>query len=65
MHVENVGAILLSENTSVSQRTNHIDVHHNLICDYVEDRTAKTLFFHSEENFTYQFTKNISNGTFE
>ena len=43
VHVDNVGDIFLSENTLVSQRTKHIDMRHNFIFDYVEDRTVKLI----------------------
>ena len=41
VHVDNVEAIFLSENTSASQRTKHIHVHNHFICDYVEDGTVQ------------------------
>ena len=45
MHVDNIGAIFLSENTSVSQQTKHIDLRHHFIWDYVEDGTVEINFF--------------------
>ena len=65
VHVDNVGAIFLSENTSVYQKTTHIDVRHHFIRGYVEDVSVKIKFVHSEENLAYPFTKDLSNGTFE
>ena len=62
VHVDNVGAIFLSNNISVSQQTKHIDVCHNFIHDYVEDGTVKIKIFRSEENMANPFTKNLSNG---
>ena len=47
VHVDNIRDILLLENTSVSQRTNHIDVHHHLTSDYIEDGTLKIQFSQS------------------
>ena len=41
VHIYNVGDLLLSENTSVSQRINHIDVLQYFICYYVEDVAVK------------------------
>ena len=41
VHIDNVEAIFLSENTLVSQWTNHIDTRHHFIRDYVEDGTVK------------------------
>ena len=65
VHVYNVGAILLSENTSVSQRINHIDVLHYFICYYVEDVSVQIKFDCSHENRTNQYTKYLSNGLFK
>ena len=65
IHVENFGAIFLSENTVSSQHTNHVDVRHHFICDYVEDGTIQIQFVRSEENLADPFTNNISNGQFE
>ena len=65
MKVDNVGSIFLLDTTLVFQRTNHIDVSHHFICDYVDDGTLKIHFLCSEENLTDSFTKNLSDGTFE
>ena len=59
MHVDNVGAILLSDNTYVYQHKNNIDMCHHFICDYVEDRTVEIPIVHSEENLEYPFTNNL------
>ena len=65
-HVDNVEAIFLSENTSVSQQTKHIDVCRHFICDYVEDRTEKIQFFRSIPKMADpSFTKTLSNGPFQ
>ena len=65
VHVDNVGAILLSENTSLSYWKKHIYACHPFICDYVEDGTVKNKFVCLEENLAYPSTKNLSNGHFE
>ena len=44
MHVDNVGSVFSSENTSASQWTKYLDVHHHFICDYVEDGTVEIIF---------------------
>ena len=62
VHVDNIGAIFLLDNTSVSQRTKHIDVHHQFICDYGKDKAVGTKIFCSEENLADQITNNLSNG---
>ena len=64
-HVDNIEAILLLDNTAVSQQKKHKDVHHHFICDYIEDKTVKIQFVDSEENPVDSFTKNLSNEPFE
>ena len=64
-HVDNIGAILLSENTLVSQHTKNIALHHHLSWEYIKDRTAKYKFLCSEENLADPFTKNLINRPFE
>ena len=65
VHVNNVGAVLLSENKSVSQQKNHIDVYHHFICEYVNYGIVEIRFFHSKENLADPFTNNLINVTFE
>ena len=65
VHDDNIGAILLPENTYLSQQTKDIYVRHQFIRDYVEDKTVKINFFRSEEKMEDLFTKNLSNGPFE
>ena len=65
MQVNNVGAIFLSENTSVSQRTKHIDMCNHFICDYVEYGTVEIQFLHSEENLADPLTNNLISEPFE
>ena len=48
-----------------SQWTNHIDVRHHFIRDYVEDKTVKFYFFHLEENMADPFKNIRINGPFE
>ena len=62
LHVDNIEDILLSDNTYLSQRMNHVVVRHHFIQGYIEDGTVKIKFIHSEKNISDQFTKNLSNG---
>ena len=41
MNVYNIGTMFLSDNTSVHQKINHIDLHKNFILGYVKDLTVK------------------------
>ena len=65
MSIYKVGAILLSEITSVSQWKNHKEIRHRIIQDYVKDGTAKIKIFRSKENLADPFTKNLCNGSFQ
>ena len=65
VYVDNVGAIFLLENISVSQRMKHIYVLYQFICDYIEYRIVKIQLFYPEENLANIFTKNLSIGNFE
>ena len=53
LHVDKVADILLSENILVSQQTKQIDVLHNFISEYIEDRTV-----------TFSFSFRIKHGRF-
>ena len=48
VHVDNVGGVFLSDNTSVSQWKNHIYMRHHFICDNAEDVTVKNQFVRLE-----------------
>ena len=51
VHVDNVGAVFLPDNTSVPQRKNHIDVNHHFIKDYVDDGTVKIIFLRKKKTY--------------
>ena len=42
--MDNVGAMFLTENQSMSQRTRHIDVCYHFIRDYIEDGVVQVIF---------------------
>jgi hypothetical protein len=62
--VDNVGAIYLSNNFSLGQRTKHIDIRHHFVREFVEDGIIKTLFIPTNDNDADIFTKNTSEETF-
>jgi hypothetical protein len=64
VRVDNVGAIFLTNNFSVSQRTKHIDTRTHFVREYVEDDIVKIIFIRSEDNTADIFTKNTSEDTF-
>jgi hypothetical protein len=62
--VDNVGAIYLSNNFSLGQRTKHIDIRRHFVREFVEDGILKTIFVRSEDNSSDIHTKNTSEETF-
>ncbi len=59
VHVDNLGAVFMSENVSVSQRTKHVDIHYRFVQEFVLDRFIKVIFVRTENNDSDIFTKNL------
>ena len=57
--VDNLGAIFMSENVLVSQRTKHVDIHYRFIQEFVFDKFIKVIFVKTENNDSDIFTKNL------
>ena len=64
VHVDNVGAIWLSNNLTTSIRTKHIDTRTSFVKEYQEDGKIIIKFVKSEENDADIFTKNTTNVIF-
>ena len=63
VHVDNVGAIWLSNNRTTGDRTKHIDIRTSFVKEYQED--GKIIkFVKSEDNEADIFTKNTTNVIF-
>lgn len=60
VRVDNVDAIFMAENVTVSPRTKHIDLRAKFVTSYVDEGFIKIIFVRSEENAADGFTKNIS-----
>ena len=65
VHCDNIGAIFLSYNAKISQRTKHIDTKYRYVGEYVEQGTVKIVFVRSEDNVADVLTKNTSLETFK
>ena len=65
VHVDNVGAIWLSNNRTTSDRTKHIDIRTSFVKEYQEDGKIIIKFVKSEDNEADIFTKNITNVIFQ
>ena len=64
VHCDNVGAIFLSYNAKISQRTMHIDTKYRYEGEWVEEGIVKVVFVRSENNIADILTKNTSQETF-
>ena len=58
LHMDNVGAMFLANNTSIGQRTKHIDVRYHFVRNLIEDGTIVVNFVRTEENEADVYTKN-------
>ena len=65
VHVDNVGAIWLSNNRNTGDRTKHIDIRTAFVKEYQEDGKIFIKFVKSEDNEADIFTKNTSSIIFQ
>ena len=65
VYVDNVGAILLSNNRTTSDRTKHIDIRSSFVKEYQEYGKIIIKFVKSEDNEADIFTKNTTNVIFQ
>ena len=64
VQVDNVGAIYLAYNHTVSQRTKHMDCKMHYVREYVEDGVLQVIFVSTDDNDSDIFTKNTSQKVF-
>ena len=64
MHLDNVGAIWLSNNRTTNDRTKCIDIRTSFVKEYQEDGKIIIKFVKSEETEADIFTKNTTNVIF-
>ena len=65
VHVDNVGAIWLSNNRNTGDRTKHIDIRTAFVKEYQEDGKIIIMFVKSEDNEADIFTKNTSSSIYQ
>ena len=58
VQVDNVGAIWLANNSSVSERTKHVDLRAHFVRDMIKDQVVEIYFVKSAENDSDIMTKN-------
>ena len=59
VRVDNLGAIFMSDNISVSQRTKHVDVRYRFVQQFSLEGFIKVIFVKTDENDADLFTKNL------
>ena len=62
---DNVGAIFLSQNKQVGQRTKHIDIRDHFIREMIDTKKMVVQFTRSEDNYADILTKNVNLGLFD
>jgi hypothetical protein len=65
VHVDNIGAIFLSENRNSGERTKHIDIKYHYIREQIDVGLIEVKFVKSEDNLADLFTKNLKGELFE
>jgi hypothetical protein len=60
MYCDNVEAIFMAENATVTARTKHVDARYQFVREYVESGFLKRVFVNSKDNKADMFTKNVS-----
>ena len=58
VHLDNMGAIFMSENNSSGVRTRHIDTRYHFVGELVDEKIIEIVFVKMEENMADGFTKN-------
>ena len=59
IRVDNIGAIFMSENVAVSQRTKHVDIRLKFVQEFVFDGFVQIIFVKTGDNDADLFTKNL------
>jgi hypothetical protein len=65
VRVDNLGAIFMANNISISPRTKHIDVRYRFITELIENGLIEVKFVKTEENDSDGFTKNLNGDLYD
>ena len=65
VRVDNMGAIFMSENSTSSVRTRHIDTRYHFVRELVEGKIIEIVFVKTAENLADGFTKNVNGDTYD
>jgi hypothetical protein len=59
VHVDNIGAIFMSENVSAMKQTHHVHTRYRFVYEEVEDGRIIVRFVKTEDNMADPYTKNV------
>ena len=59
VHVDNMGAVFMSNNVTTTNRTKHVDVRTKFVREFVQDNVLIIRFVCSEDNDSDVMTKNL------
>jgi hypothetical protein len=65
MYCDNIGAIFMAENATVTVRTKHVDARYYFVREYAESGFLKIVFVNSKDNKADMFTKNVSSELYD
>ena len=65
IYEDNLGAIYLTKNPQISQRTKYIDIRYNFIQDLIKDKKTEVRYVKSVNNLADILTKNMKEEIFE
>ena len=65
VRADNVGAMFMAKNTSISDRTKHVDIRYHFIREFIDQEFIKIVFVSTKENVADIFTKNLPKELFE
>jgi hypothetical protein len=64
-HVDNIGAIFISENASATSRTRHVGARYHFVREFVEEGFLKIIFVKTSQNKSDMFAKNVSGDLYQ
>jgi hypothetical protein len=65
VRVDNVGAIFMAENVTMSGRTKHVDIRYHYVREFVEEGFVKIILVRTADNYADQFTKNVTGSIYD
>jgi hypothetical protein len=65
VHVDNIGAIFMSENVSATKQTRHVHTRYRFVYEEVEDGRIVVRFVKTEDNKADPYTKNVKSEIYD